>query len=278
LTTYPIVYTRPGHGNLTANSPTEAQQWEAMGFAAIPNEPATYNAYPLALYGPPDTDLPSLIVKNETEARAAAGRGYVLPSDEDLADGEEGFDAQYATVDEEHAPNEYPKYLYHPDHRLAIPQRFSWSTEANGLPKVAGLVAAVPEMYPPVVVANLQDEGYWRLKGWTIGAARVGKKSGAARRRLARQQLAEEERLMAGKRKASPSKKVVVAKKVASKAPTKAASRSTRKSPSSAEQNALRGLVKNPPVRDANPGAAYSTSARGRDSDPSRKRVKPRRG
>jgi hypothetical protein len=52
-----------------------------------------------------------------------------------------------------------------------------------------------------------------------------------------------------------------------------------KKAASKAEQNALHGLVKNPPpMRDINPAAAYSTSARGRDFDPSRKRVMPRRG
>jgi hypothetical protein len=191
MTTYPITYQRPGHGNLTANNEREAQQWETMGWLPIPNEPATYELYPILLYGPPDSDLPPLTVESAAEAKAAAVRGYVLPSDDELADGEEGFDAQFATVDEEYTSSEYPKALYHPEHRLGIPQGFDWRSAPPGHPP--RVVAAVPEAFPPMTVANLHEEQAARARGWTIGAASPRKLSGAARRKLARQQLAEQE-------------------------------------------------------------------------------------
>jgi hypothetical protein len=75
------------------------------------------------------------------------------------------------------------------------------------------------------------------------------------------------------------SKKPSAAKQSASKGRSSIKTKTpAKKSSSSADTNALRGLAKNPPVRDVNPAAAYSTSPKGRDSDPSRQRVKPRRG
>jgi hypothetical protein len=191
MTTFPVTYQRPGHGNLVAHNDRDAAQWEAMGWIAIPNEPATYGRFPLMAYGPPGSDLPGLIVENDAEAKAAAQRGYVLPSDDDLEDAEEAFGEAFVEVDEAHDPQQYPKVLYHPDHRLAIPQRFDWLSAPPGHPP--RVVAAVPEAFPPVVVSNLQDEGHWRLKGWMVGASPSKKLSGAARRKLARQQLAEQE-------------------------------------------------------------------------------------
>jgi hypothetical protein len=186
VTTFPVTYQRPGHGNLTANNEREAQQWESMGWLPIPNEPATYELYPLLLYGPPDSELPPLTVANAEEAKAAALKGYPLPSDDDLADGEEGFDAQFATADEAYSANEYPKMLYHPGHRPAVPQGFDWACVPQGHPPRA--VPAVPEMFPPVVVASPAEEAEARARGWNI--PEIGQKpkklSGSARRKLQR--------------------------------------------------------------------------------------------
>src|SRR3977135_218204 len=106
MATFPVTYQRPGHGNLIANNEQEGQQWQAMGWEAIRNEPATYGRFPLMLYGPDGSDLPALIVKNETEVKAAQQRGYVLPSDEDLQDGEEAFGEAFVEVDEAHEPQQ----------------------------------------------------------------------------------------------------------------------------------------------------------------------------
>jgi hypothetical protein len=175
---------------LTANNEREAQQWRAMGWEAIPNEPPAFHAYPLALYLP-DPDLPALVVKNEAEARAAALKGYKVPEEAEMAEAEGEFDAQFATVDEEYTANEYPKALYHPDHRLGIPQGFDWRSQPSGHPPRP--IAAVPELYPPMTVANLQEEMAARSKGWNLPEMGQKRKlSGAQRRKLARQAVAQE--------------------------------------------------------------------------------------
>jgi hypothetical protein len=187
MTTFPVTYQRPGHGDLVANNETEARQWAGMGWLPIPNKPAKYELYPILLYGPPDSKLPPLTANTAAEVKAAAVRGYAVPSDDDLADGEEGFDAQFATVDEEYAANEYPKALYHPEHRPAVPQGFDWAGVVVGAGHSPRPIAAVPEAFPPMTVTSLQEEMAARSKGWTIGASSPRRMSGAARRKLARE-------------------------------------------------------------------------------------------
>jgi hypothetical protein len=188
MSRYPLRMTQRGHGDLVANNELEERTWVQSGWEAALTEPATYSVYPIMLYGPDGSDLPDLIVKSETEAKEAAGRGYLLPSDDEIEDAEEGFNGQFATADDTYDPGEYPKMLYHPEHRPAVPQSFKWSTEANGLPKVGGVMGAIPEAFPPITVHSLADERTARERGWTIGAATPARKlSGAARRKLARQ-------------------------------------------------------------------------------------------
>jgi hypothetical protein len=186
MSRYPLRMTQRGHGDLSAANEVEERAWVRAGWEAVPTEAPVYRQFPLMLYGPAGSDLAGLIVRNEAEAKDAALRGYALPSDDELADGEEGFNGQFATVDEEYTANEYPKILYHPAHRAAIPQGFDWSCVPQGHPPRP--VPAIPEMYPPRVVNSLEEERTARERGWNIPEMGQKRKlSGAQRRKLARQ-------------------------------------------------------------------------------------------
>jgi hypothetical protein len=137
-----------------------------MGFTAVQTKPATYEAFPMWLRGP---GLPDLLVENAEQARSAADRGYVLPSDVELEEAAEEFAASFASEDEDYEPQRYPLMLRHPEHRDAVPMAWSFLPGPTGRPE-GRATPPVPEVFPGKVVNSPEEELEWSRRGWTVGS------------------------------------------------------------------------------------------------------------
>jgi hypothetical protein len=114
--------------------------------------------------------MADLLVENEAEARAAAVRGYRLPSDGDVEAAEEAFAQAYEPEGlDEYEPAEYPKYLAHPDFVAETPGHWTYERLPGGTNE-GRFIAGKPAKFAPVLVNGPDEEAEWIAKGWTIGA------------------------------------------------------------------------------------------------------------
>ena len=111
----------------TAYSRQDEVELRARGYELL-HEQVDFRQYPMMLSG---DGLPDLIVENEDQAKEAAGRGYDLPSQAELALAEEGFAAAHEPPVEDYVPSRFPLMLRHPLHRDAIP--VSWIYDIDGV-------------------------------------------------------------------------------------------------------------------------------------------------
>ena len=163
---YPLTMTKYSHGDLVANTTAEETAYSNMGWVAQPNEPPAYQLFPMYLRGP---DLPDLLVENEDEAKAAAQRGYRLPSDTQIEAAEQNFAAAFEVEDEDYEPAEYPKHLAHPDFVAETPGHWTYDRRPGGVNE-GRFIPGKPAKLAPVLVNSPDDEAEWVAKGWTIGA------------------------------------------------------------------------------------------------------------
>jgi hypothetical protein len=166
MTTFPQTFVRKGHGDLVATNEREAKQWADLGWTAVPNAPPTYSLFPMFLRGP---NLPDLLVETEAQARAAADKGYRLPNDAQIEAAEKAFSAAYQNGIEEYVAQPYPKLLRHPEHRDAIPMRWSYHPGPAGAAQATAIPGS-PEYLPDVTAHNAEEELEWTNRGWTIGS------------------------------------------------------------------------------------------------------------
>jgi hypothetical protein len=123
--------------------------------------------FPMYLRGP---DLPDLLVENAAEAKAAADRGYRLPSDIQIEAAKEAFaEAFEVGVDDDYEFERYPLRLRHPEHRDAVPMRWRYHPGPGGHAQ-ATAIPPVPEHLPDVEVSSAEEEMEWTKRGWTIGS------------------------------------------------------------------------------------------------------------
>jgi len=158
-TDYPQEMVRRSSGRTEiAYSRQDEVELRARGYELL-HEQVDFRQYPMMLSG---DGLPDLIVENEDQAKEAAGRGYDLPSQAELALAEEGFAAAHEPPVEDYVPSRFPLMLRHPSHRDAIPVRWTYDIDGTGTP-----IPGSPEEYPDVIVYSSGDEAKWRSKGWS---------------------------------------------------------------------------------------------------------------
>jgi hypothetical protein len=166
---YPLKMQRLGQGDLTARDAREEAAYQAMGWLPVEVTAPTYGLFPMWLHG---DGLPDIVVENEAEARAAALKGYCLPSDIEIEAAKEAFAAQFVDEDPDYEVEEYPKWLRHPDFVPEVPGR--WDYPGPGARGQQVFIAAVPAKFPPVLVNNPTEELNAFRRGWTIGPRTVG--------------------------------------------------------------------------------------------------------
>jgi len=165
---YPLKMEKHSHGQLVAWNAREEAAYEGMGWIPRPDTPPEYEAFPCWLRHP-DDGKPDRLVSDGEEARQAAMEGYVLPSDTQIAAGEQAFAAAYTVKVEGYEPVRYPLMLRHPEHQDAVP--LSWRYEpgpggiARGVP-----IPGEPERFPDVEVRSAEEEMEWTKRGWPIGS------------------------------------------------------------------------------------------------------------
>jgi hypothetical protein len=155
-----------GHGDLVAHNSQELAAYQGMGWVPRPDTPPNYELYPMWLKG---DGLPDLLVEDEAQARIAADRGYHLPSDDVIEDGEAAFGQAYEPEDEDYEPAEYPKYLAHPDFVAETLGRWTYDRGPGGLAE-GRFIPGKPAKFASVLVNGPDEEAEWVAKGWTIGA------------------------------------------------------------------------------------------------------------
>jgi hypothetical protein len=161
-TDYPQEMVRRSSGRTEiAYSRQDEVELRARGYELL-HEQVDFRQYPMMLSG---DGLPDLIVENEDQAKEAAGRGYDLPSQAELALAEEGFAAAHEPPVEDYVPSRFPLMLRHPLHRDAIP--VSWIYDIDG---VGTAIPGQAEEFPDVIVYSPGEEDAWRSSGWTSPA------------------------------------------------------------------------------------------------------------
>jgi hypothetical protein len=156
-----------GHGDLIAHNAQELAAYEGMGWIAKPDTPPAFAMFPMFLRGP---DLPDLLVENAAEAKAAADRGYRLPSDVQIEASSAAFAEAFEEVDEAYIAEEYPKFLSHPGFVPEAPGRWIYDQRGPGGLPAGRYIAGTPAQFAPVLVNDPGEEIGAVRRGWSIGS------------------------------------------------------------------------------------------------------------